>query len=111
MSEDDVEEGMEIDVVDVTELSGLELEFKKVVENHQSEIDEKLKEAADALDKAVELSEKYGIPFYSRVSPLGQCFYPDSFGDKFSDVSRDLVQELCETYSEYENSWDHSAVC
>jgi len=92
--------------------SELEAEFKKVVEAHQSKIDEQLAIAAKAIAKAEKISEKYGIPFYSGVSPLSQPYWPASFSTKFGGLDSDFVSDITGTYNEYDSEgWRHSAVC
>lgn len=90
----------------------LEAEFKKVVEAHQSKIDEQLAIAAKAIAKAEKISEKYGIPFYSGVSPLSQPYYPSSFSTKFGGLDSGFVSDITGTYNEYDSEgWRHSSVC
>jgi hypothetical protein len=92
--------------------SELEAEFKKVVKAHQSKIDEQLAIAAKAIAKAEKISEKYGIPFHSSVSPLSQPYWPSSFSTKFGGLDSDFVSDITGTYNEYDSEgWRHSAVC
>ncbi len=92
--------------------SKLEEEFRSIVEEHQIEIDLKLSEASKALAEAEALSEKYGIPFDSSVSRLGQGYTPVSFQDKFAALNREFVYEVCGASTDnYSEGWQHSAVC
>jgi hypothetical protein len=102
---------------DLLELEGeedeLETEFKQVVDDHMQEIKAQLKIASDAISKAEELSEKYGLPFRAYVSPLSQNYFPTTFSDKFGELDSDFVSEIVGAWSEYpsEGGWEHSAVC
>ena len=94
--------------------SELEAAFQKACDEHMKEIDEQLELASDALDKAVELSEKYGIPFSAGTSPLGQSYVPNSFEKKFPGLESSFAEEITGAYSEYYGEgggWEHSAVC
>lgn len=92
----------------------LEEDFTKIVEEHKAEIDAKVKEAIKALDEAVELAEKYGIPFSPSISFLSQTYTPESYYAKFSDLDSSTVYDIAEVYpgGEWgEAGWEHSAVC
>jgi len=92
----------------------LEAEFEALVDSHMQEIEVQLEAASKAMSKAEELSEKYGLPFSSGVSPLSQSYTPGSYHAKFSDLSRGFVADLTGAYpgGEYDNEgWEHSAVC
>jgi len=113
----DSEDGTEEYYVDMLEPEGeedeLEAEFKKVVDDHMQEIEDQLKIASDAISKAEELSEKYGLPFRAYVSPLSQSYFPTTFSDKFGELDSDFVSEIAGAWSEYpsEGGWEHSQVC
>lgn len=92
----------------------LEAEFKKTCDAHMQEIEEQLELADQALAKAVELSEKYGLPFYADASPLAQSYFPMSFEKKFSGLDEEFVSELTDACTEYYGEgagWEHSDVC
>lgn len=93
--------------------NSLEEEFIRLVNDHKAEIDAKVKEASTALDKAVKLSNQYGIPFRPEISFLRNSYYPRSFYDKFSDLDRDVVSDITSAWISYDDSpgWEHSAVC
>lgn len=104
------------DAVDIDDLdpedSELEREFRTEANAHLSEIINLAEQASKILSKAVDLSEKYGIPFDSPVSFLGQSYFPTSFSSRWSDVSNDLVYSITKASSEYSNEgWEHSDVC
>lgn len=89
----------------------LEEEFKAVVAEVTPQIDEQLKIAREAIRKAEELSEKYGVPFRSSVSPLGQSYFPKKVPD---GLDQDFVFDVTGTWTEYYgdgSGWQHSAVC
>lgn len=92
----------------------LEDEFTELVTKHKQEIEAMLREASDALDEAVQLSEEYGIPFNSQISFLSQGYTPTSFKDKFDKLDHEMVCDLTGCYpgGEYGgDGWEHSAVC
>jgi len=92
----------------------LEAEFKAVVEAHMEEIEEQVEIAAQAIKKAEELSEKYGLPFRSSITPLSQSYHPASYSEKFSGLDYEFVANVTGAYSVYHNDgdgWEHSAVC
>lgn len=92
----------------------LEAEFQKLCDEHMEEIDAQLQIASDAIAKAEELSEKYGLPFSAGVSPLSQSYTPTSYYEKYRNLSTGFVSDLTGAYpgGEYDNEgWEHSAVC
>ena len=91
-------------------MSDLEKKFKTAQNKANKEIDKQMTIALEAVQKACEISEQYGVPFYASVSPLGQSYKPDSFFEKWGEL--DNVEELLDEgyVSEYEG-WEHSAVC
>lgn len=91
-------------------MNTLEQEFCSVVDSHLDEIKAKVDEASKVLKEATKLSEKYGIPFYSHISPIGQSYNPSSFSKKFPGLDEDIVSDLTASHSEY-SGWQHSAVC
>lgn len=107
---DDGEEQQGLEQYDVyAEDSAMERTFRLAVKDAQSRIEAKMKEAREALDEAVKISEETGIPFRAWVSPLSQSYIPNSLSGKFPGVDREFCSELT-TYGEYEG-WQHSAVC
>lgn len=91
------------------EKSKLEEEFKKTQELAEQEIDAALSKAHTALKEAMAISEKYGVPFYASISPLGQGYRPSSFEEKWGEILDELREyDIC--LPEYEG-WQHSAVC
>lgn len=93
----------------------LEEEFEQLVNDHKAEIQAKVAEASKALQEAVELSKKYGIPFRPHVSFLGNSYYPQSFYDgKFAELDSEVVSDLTGAWTNYDSGyagWEHSAVC
>jgi cell division protein FtsI/penicillin-binding protein 2 len=90
----------------------LEDEFKVVCNSHMAEIEAKLDIAQAALQEAIDLSDKYGIPFYSNVSQLGQPYTPPSFYQKFPDLDGELAYNLT-SVSIYNGNygWQTSSLC
>ena len=95
----------------------LEEEFDKVSDEATALINEQLDIASAAITKAEEIAEKYGIPFGSCVSPLGQSYLPNSFPEKWKDLSEDKIEELngefaCDWANVMDGyGWQHSSVC
>ncbi len=92
--------------------SELEEEFKVALKKTMKEINAKIEEAHTALDKACEISEKHGVPFYSSISPLGQQYRPTSFSEKFGEIEN-LIEEITnyDVFVGEHEGWQHSAVC
>ena len=72
-------------------------ELKKLVLEHGQEIKLKLKKAENAIAEAVDLSEKYGIPF--EASMFYGTFVPKKFVDKANELDELGVDvgEFCDT--------------
>lgn len=108
--EDENEEESELSEEDRTDL---EEKFKKAYAKASEKIDEQIEIAQKAISKAEEISEKYGIPFHSQITPLSMTYRPESFSDKWGELV-DSLDELTdgEMYGvpDYEG-WEHSAVC
>jgi len=90
--------------------SEFELAFRLASSVAQKRIDEKLAMAHAALREAVKISNETGIPFNASISPLSQSYIPVSLAEKFSDLDRDFINEITDSYGEYDG-WQHSAVC
>lgn len=88
----------------------LERQFRLAVPDAHKRIQEKIALAEKYLAEAVDISEETGIAFSAGISFLSQSYKPASFSDKFPDVSEELMQEVTDSYCEYEG-WQHSAVC
>ena len=93
-----------------SEDSEIERAFRVAMIDAQNRIDEKLSEARRALQEAVKISNETGIPFRASVSPLSQCYIPESLSEKFPDLDKSAAYEMAEAYGEYDG-WQHSAVC
>lgn len=91
----------------------LEKEFKAAYDEVNDKINAFITEAESALDNAVQLSELYGVPFYSSISFLRNTYYPQSHYEKFAGIDSEYVISITEAYNEYpgEGGWRHSAVC
>lgn len=90
--------------------SDIEREFRLAAPSVIEKINKYISEASLAMDKAVDLSEKYGIPFYSHISPLSQGYRPESFDEKYNGVSDNIMSAIADCNNEYAG-WQHSAVC
>lgn len=90
--------------------SDLEREFRLNAPKILKKIDQKISLASKYLAEAEEIAEENGIPFYSNISFLSQGFRPNSFEEKYGEVSSDIVSEITDCHNEYEG-WEHSAVC
>lgn len=101
--------------VEDTKLTELEQEFKELVEDNLSKIEEKVAIAARALREAVELSEKFGVPFHSSVSFLDQPYVPSSFNQKFTQLGEEKFDKMCTVglwqIEDVGCGWQHSDVC
>ncbi len=94
------------------EFTPLEKEFLKTQEVFSLQLQAKIEEAEKALCEAVELSEKYGIPFESGVSFLSNTYTPETMEDKFPELDTEWLAEVggvCGAGEGY--GWQHSAVC
>jgi phytoene dehydrogenase-like protein len=89
----------------------MERSFRLIAEEAQEKIDEKLSEASRLLDEAESISEQYGVPFSSGISPLSQSYFPNSFKKKFPDLDMSTAGEIADAHGEYDCGWQHSAVC
>jgi len=93
------------------ENSELAREFSAHWEKYEAKIQAHVEEAYKALEKAVALADKHGIPFYSSVSFLGQNYTPPVL-EKFSELDQETIDNITGTYNEYESEgWQHSDVC
>jgi hypothetical protein len=99
--------------VDTTQL---EAEFKVLVDSVGEEIEAKLKQAKKLVKEAAKLSQEHGVPFYSPVSILGECYVPNTFRQRFGALKPEDVADLTsvpeeELKSVYVDGWNHSQVC
>jgi hypothetical protein len=90
--------------------TAMERAFRVTCDEAQARINQKLKEAMDALTEAENISEETGIPFSSGISPLGQSYVPSTLDQKHPDIDREFINSVTDSYGEYEG-WQHSAVC
>jgi sugar/nucleoside kinase (ribokinase family) len=95
--------------------SDLEIEFQAAYDKALPLINLHIKEAKEAIAKAIEIANQYGIPFSAAVSPLRNGYVPRSFESKFSELDSEIVSEISGVYDPngdalYEG-WIHSAVC
>jgi len=71
-------------------------------EDIQDQIDLKLTVAHKALKEAVELSEKFSVPFESDISPLENVYVPKSFQEsKFGELEIEDTIEAANVGGDY----------
>ncbi len=110
-------------------LNDLEKEFAAVYKEHQAEIEAKLQEARKNLKEAVDISNKYGIPFNGGISFLRNSYFPPSYFTNFEekvvqvdeednfydrDSFSEFVSDITGAWQNYDKGypgWSHSAVC
>lgn len=90
--------------------SPLERQFRLAVKKADEEISQKLQIAMVALGEAIDLSEKYGVPFNSGISFLAQSYRPSTLKSKFPDLDNVFISNVSDSYNEYDG-WEHSEVC
>lgn len=91
--------------------SPLEAEFQKAANEALALIDEQIEIAEKAIAQAVKISEQYGVPFYSGITPLGMGYRPITYDEKFGELDSNRLYALAHTdLPEYEG-WQHSDVC
>ena len=90
--------------------TAIEREFRLAASPVLDKIYAKLEKASKYISEAEAIAEKHGIPFSSNVSPLSQGYRPESFDEKYSDVSNDIMSSVTDCCNEYVG-WQHSKVC
>lgn len=88
--------------------SSLEVKFKKVIEIAKEEIAVHIKDSRAALAKAVVVSEKYGIPFYSSMVDMdrGRRYVPKTFSQKWPTIDYEILSEY-DIYSTEDVGWEY----
>lgn len=89
-------------------------QFEQTFNSVHDQIQEKVAAAAKLLNEATALSEEHGIPFRPKVGmPFRMSYIPDSFREKFPEVSDDSVwSELTNAYGDTEYAgWQVSQTC
>jgi len=96
----------------------LEQEFADACASVSKEIQTHLTQAGIALQKAIDIAEKHGVPFNSNISFLNNSYVPESFSSsKFASMDDGEIAEIAGIYSDYlsdilfSGGWLHSAVC
>lgn len=99
------------EIEETEDTSELEAEFQAHWEKYEDKIQKHVQDAYDALEKAVNLADEHGIPFYSSVSFLGQNYTP-AILEQFSELDQEKIDEITGLYSEYPGEgWQHSGIC
>jgi hypothetical protein len=95
--------------------SELAKEFEAHISAHQAEISAAEDKAIASLRKAVELADKYGVPYRFGISFLSNSYVPASFIDsKFRKLEDETVSDISGCWGDYifeDSGWQHSAVC
>ena len=95
--------------------SDLEKEFQAAYDEALPLIEAQIQKAEEAIAKAQEIANKYGVPFSAGVSPLSQGYIPASFEKKYSSLDTEIVSDITGVYDSYGDGlyagWQHSAVC
>jgi hypothetical protein len=90
------------------EKSDLEKKFEQAYSEGKRLIEEHLKKASEELNKAIQVSETLGVPFYSGISFIGNTYTPRSFSKIWDELDEDFLYDY--EASSYPG-WEHSAVC
>lgn len=69
-------------------MATLEEQFTDAVNAAMPEITKHLEDARAALNKAIDVANKYGVPFASSISELSQSYFPSSFYSTFWERER-----------------------
>jgi hypothetical protein len=89
----------------------LEQEFRDVCDKVYPKISAQIEIARKAITKAEKLSEKYGVPFDSDITPLSMSYKPTSFDEKFGELDGDKVYDISGVCNMDYDGWEHSGVC
>ncbi len=80
-----------------------------------AQIDAHVAAASKELKKAIDLSEKHGVPFRPNISFLSNTYMPESFfKSKFAKLDNDVVCEVADVWGDYifeGGGWQHSSIC
>lgn len=91
----------------------LEAEFLALSSTIGEEIKRKVEQAVRCINEARELADRHGIPFYSRVSELGQAYVPNLFADRFDSLDKKTVGSLLDMRTwdlNHSGGWKHSQI-
>jgi len=83
----------------------LEREFRNQAWQIEDRIKDQLEKAREALETAVAISEQYGIPFASNISLISQSYVPTTFGSKYNELDKKLVETITDVYDTYDKGW------
>lgn len=96
------------------EQKNIEAEYRKTVKKFLPKIEAKLSQAAKLINEATDIADEHGIPFYG-LSPVSQQYTPEGVPTLHNDedLNQELFEEItgCSPTSEYDNGWEHSAIC
>ena len=93
----------------------LEKEFETLYKTFGKEIAAKIQQAEKLMNEAIEIADKYGIPFeVDSFSNQRGWYVPETYADRFEKLDKDFVMELTDI-SSYRlgraNGWSYSSIC
>lgn len=93
----------------------LEKEFNTLFNSFGQEIEDKVQQAEKLMNEAIEIADRYGIPFSANMfSSMRGWYVPETFADRFSALDKEMVMELTDI-STYRlgraNGWQYSNIC
>ena len=93
----------------------LEKEFNSLFNSFGKEIEAKVKQAEKLMNEAIEIADRYGIPFSADIFASMRGWYvPETYGDRFGQLDKDLVMDLTDV-SSYRLGraigWQYSNIC
>lgn len=95
----------------VVEDNAMERQFRIALNKANEEMAKHLEAASKSLDKAVKISEKYGIPFDSSISFISNTYTPSTVKELHPKVDDDFINDVSGVWDEnqYEyGGWRHS---
>lgn len=93
------------------QLTDLEQEFLDAEKEARPLIQEKLKAARKLIFEAEEISNRYGVPFRSEVSPLLNTYFPANSKFACEEMEDFVCWEIGWPEWGGWGGWEHSAVC
>lgn len=98
--------------------SELEIKFQQIFNEHHNQIQEKLSQASQLIEEAVEISEKYGLPFRPQedIMWMTPSYIPESFNGKFPNLDYEFWTNLTDACGDFDDEigftgWQQSQVC
>jgi hypothetical protein len=93
----------------------LEKEFEALYKSIGQEIEKKISQAEKLFQEAVELADKFGVPFQTSIFNDQRSFYvPTSFGERFAALDKEFAMDITDI-GQYRlgnaRGWTHSQIC